>query len=72
VIEKEAPGLVIKMMSDSIQKLESACLSRMVAGIKGRTLIINFPGSMGGVKDCFNSIQNLIDHAVNIINPSSN
>jgi gephyrin len=67
VIEKNANGLVVKMINDGLRSTEFACLSRQVAGIRGRTLIINFPGSPGGVKDCFESISGLVAHIVFLI-----
>lgn len=67
VIDKETPGLVTKMLMDGLKNTEYACLSRMVAGIRKKTLIINFPGSMGGVNDCFLSIKSIIPHAVSLI-----
>ena len=45
VIEKEAPGLVFAMLRDSLAVTPHAMLSRMAAGIRNRTLIINLPGS---------------------------
>ena len=67
VIQREAPGFVIKMVNDGLKNTELACLSRMVAGIREKTIIVNFPGSMGGVTDCFASISKLITHAIDVI-----
>ena len=68
IIERETPGLVTKMMIDGLKNTEFACLSRMTAGTRGKTLIINFPGSLGGVTDCLASISSMIPHAINILN----
>lgn len=67
LIEKEAPGLVIKMINDGLKSTEFAALSRQVAGSRGKTLIINLPGSPGGVSDCFKSISGLIPHIVYLL-----
>jgi gephyrin len=67
VIEKEAPGLVVKMLCEGMKNTEFACLSRMVAGAIGKTLVVNFPGSVGGVTDCFNSIYKIVPHAVKLL-----
>ena len=67
VIEKEAPGLVMKMISDGMKSTEFACLSRQIAGSRGKTLIINLPGSLGGVTDCFNSVCELVPHIVYLL-----
>lgn len=67
VIEKEATGFVHKMMKDGLNNTDLACLSRMTAGIRGNSLIINFPGSLGGVTDCFASISHLLPHAIDVL-----
>ena len=53
VIDKEAPGLVHRMMSESLKVTPMAMLSRLAAGIRKSTLIINFPGSKKASEECF-------------------
>lgn len=67
VIEKEAPGLGEAMRATTFKHTPMAILSRAIAGIRGRTLIINFPGSPRGVSECFHAISNVIPHALQIL-----
>ena len=67
VLEKEAPGLAEAMRSETLKKTPHAMLSRGVCGIRGKTLIINFPGSPNGVRECFEVIRPVLPHAVNLI-----
>ena len=67
IIEKPAQGLITKMLIDGLKSTEFACLSRQLAGTKGKSLIVNFPGSPGGVRDCFESIYKLVPHIVFLI-----
>lgn len=67
VIEKEARGLAEAMRLETMKKTPLAILSRGVCGIKNQTLIINLPGSPKGVRECFEVIKPVIQHAVNLI-----
>lgn len=67
VIEREAPGLAETMRFETAKKTPLAVLSRGVCGIRNRTLIINLPGSPKGVRECFEVIQHVLPHAVNLI-----
>lgn len=67
VIEKEARGLAEAMRMETMKKTPLAILSRGVCGIGNRTLIINLPGSPKGVRECFDVIKPVIQHAVNLI-----
>ena len=67
IIEKPAQGLITKMLIDGLKSTEFACLSRQLAGTRGKSLIVNFPGSPGGVRDCFESIYKLVPHIVFLI-----
>lgn len=67
VIQREAPGLAEVMRADSLKKTPHAMLSRAVAGIRGRTLIINLPGSPKGAVENFQTIQPIITHAVQLL-----
>lgn len=64
VIEKEVPGIVEVMRWTGFQKTKTAILSRAVAGIKGKTLIINLPGSPKAVKESMEVIIDAIPHAL--------
>jgi len=67
VIQKEVPGLPERMRAATLANTKFAVLSRATAGIRGNTLIINFPGSPKGVKECFEAIQDVLPHALQIL-----
>lgn len=67
VINKECPQLSYLMLMEGLKYTSFAALSRAVCGIRGKTLIINFPGSEKAVKECFEAIANLIPHAIQLI-----
>ena len=67
VIERETPGLVQAMISASLQKTPHAMLSRMAAGIRGRTLIVNLPGSPKAACENLSVILPALPHAIELI-----
>ncbi|XP_064621248.1 uncharacterized protein LOC135484079 isoform X1 [Lineus longissimus] len=67
VIEKEAPGLTITMIQKSLEVTPLAALSRPVCGSRGRTLIINFPGSKKGSEECLTFVAGVLPHAVDLL-----
>jgi len=68
VIEREATGIAEAMRRETAVKAPMAMLSRGICGIRGNTLIINLPGSPKAVKECFEVIRPVLQHAVNLIN----
>jgi molybdenum cofactor synthesis domain-containing protein len=67
VIDREAPGLAEAMRFNGTQRNRFAWLSRGVAGLKGRTLIINLPGSQRGAEESLDSILELVKHGLEVI-----
>jgi molybdopterin adenylyltransferase len=67
VIEREAAGLVEAMRAASLLKTPHAMLSRSVAGIRGRTLIIDLPGSPKGAVENLQVILPVLEHAVKLM-----
>ena len=67
VIEKVVPGLAEAMRMVSLKKTPHAMLSRAVCGVRGRTLIINLPGSPKAVRECLEVILPAIPHAVALL-----
>ena len=67
VIQRDAPGLAEIMRSESMKKTPHAMLSRAIAGIRGRTLIINLPGSPKGAIENLQTILPVLSHAVQLL-----
>jgi molybdopterin adenylyltransferase len=67
VIQREAPGLAEAMRSASLAKTPHAMLSRAVAGIRGRTLIINLPGSPKGAVENLLVLVPVLEHAIQLL-----
>jgi molybdenum cofactor synthesis domain-containing protein len=72
VIEREAPGLAEAMRADSLKKTPHAMLSRAVAGIRGRTLIINLPGSPKGAVENLQTVLPVLPHAIQLLTDDPN
>jgi molybdenum cofactor synthesis domain-containing protein len=64
VIEYEVPGLAETMRAVTRAALPAAILSRQVAGVRGKTLIVNLPGSPRGAVECLEVIAEVLPHAV--------
>lgn len=67
VIDREAPGIAEAIRRESAASTKFAMLSRAVAGIRGKTLIINLPGSPKGVRECFAVFEPVLIHALKLI-----
>src|ERR1051325_3908070 len=67
VIDKKAPGLAQLMRLRSLDSTPLAPLSRAVCGIRGRTLIINLPGSVRGSVENFTAIRSNLPHAIGLL-----
>ena len=66
-LDYEVPGIAETIRADSIARTPHALLSRGVAGVRGRTLIVNLPGSPGGCRDGFAVLQPALGHALGLI-----
>ena len=64
VLDHELPGVADAIRAAGLPKVPTAVLSRGVAGVAGRTLVVNLPGSSGGVKDGLGVLDGILDHAV--------
>ncbi|XP_051776080.1 gephyrin isoform X7 [Erpetoichthys calabaricus] len=67
VIEREAPGMALAMLMGSLNVTPLGMLSRPVCGIRGKTLIINLPGSRKGSQECFQFILPALPHAIDLL-----
>lgn len=67
ILDKLVPGIAEAMRIETFGKTPSSILSRAVAGVRKRCLIINLPGSPGGVRECLEVVVTAITHAVEIL-----
>lgn len=67
VIHREAPGVAEAIRQRSLDVTPMAMLSRGVAGVRARTLIVNLPGSPKAVAECFEVIKPVLGHAVELL-----
>jgi molybdenum cofactor synthesis domain-containing protein len=71
VIERDAPGFAEAMRAESLRRTPHGLLQRGVSGIRGRTLIVNFPGSPKAVEELFGVIAPALAHAVRTLGGDS-
>ncbi|ROZ89416.1 MogA/MoaB family molybdenum cofactor biosynthesis protein [Gordonia sp. OPL2] len=67
LLDVEIPGLADAIRSAGLPTVPTAVLSRGVAGVAGRTLVVNLPGSTGGVRDGLAVLDGVLDHALDQI-----
>ncbi len=71
VIEREIPGIAEVMRSEGRKSTPLAVLSRGVAGVRGKVLIVNLPGSPRGAVESLDAIANLLPHVVELLSNKS-
>jgi molybdenum cofactor biosynthesis protein B len=67
VIERDVPGIAEALRAGSIAKTPHGLLSRGVAGVRGRTLVVNLPGSTGGCRDGYAMLRPALGHALSLL-----
>ena len=71
VLQKLTPGIPEAMRMESLKITSRAMLSRAVAGIRGKTIIINLPGSPKGVRECLGFVLGSLQHGIDILKGDS-
>jgi len=67
VLDREAPGIAEAIRMEALARFPRAALSRGLAGVRGRTLIVNLPGSIGGVNDGLTVLTRWVHHAIELV-----
>jgi molybdopterin adenylyltransferase len=67
ILQKEAPGIAEALRMSAFPRFPRSALSRGTAGVRAKTLIVNLPGSPGGVRDGLGVLAGLVEHAVELV-----
>ena len=67
VIQRRVPGIPEAIRAASLPKTQRAMLSRAEAGVRGKTLIVNLPGSPNAVRECLEVVLPVLSHAVEVL-----
>lgn len=67
VIERRVPGISEAIRADAIEKTPHGLLSRGLAGVRGRALVVNLPGSTGGCRDGYAVLRPALEHALHLL-----
>jgi len=67
ICERVIPGVAERMRAESYKKTHFAPLSRGVCGVRGKTLILNLPGSPSGATESLETVLELVPHALNLL-----
>jgi molybdopterin adenylyltransferase len=67
LLDYEVPGLAEQMRAEGLRKTPMSALSRSLAGVRGRTLILNLPGSVRGATESLEAIVPVLGHAVRLL-----
>ena len=65
-VDRIVPGIAEALRSESLKSTPFAMISRGVAGLRGKTLVINFPGSPRACRECMEIVRPILQHAVEV------